>query len=135
MKILYLINVLIFSVLFYYKTYAQDVNWERIKNLNVSDVNSIAINSNDDIFVTAGDSLFRSTDGGNEWIKLNTPNYTILGLCSLIIMMIFMQNPFLKYIGQQTMVIVGQIYQINLWSMVSMVWLRTLQIIYMLLAV
>ena len=73
MKNLYLINVLIFSVLFYYKTNAQDVNWERIENLNVFNVNSIAINSNDDIFVTADDSIFRSTDGGNEWISLNTP--------------------------------------------------------------
>ena len=70
-KVLFLFS----AVLFCYKTNAQDVNWERIENLNVTNVNSIAINSNDDIFVATYDSLFRSTNNGKEWIKLNNPSF------------------------------------------------------------
>ena len=70
-KVLFLFS----AVLFCYKTNAQDVNWDRIENLNVSYVKSIAINSNDDIFVATYDSLFRSTNNGNEWIKLNKPSF------------------------------------------------------------
>jgi hypothetical protein len=77
MKTFNVITILI--LLTFLNNYAQDF-WERTNGLDTTNIYSLAINSNGDIFAgTKSRGLFRSTDNGNSWTNLGFTNAWIHG--------------------------------------------------------
>ncbi len=73
-------KIILLLILFAFSTiYSQNV-WERTSGLDTTNIWSLAINSNGDIFAgTNSRGLFRSIDNGNSWTNLGFTNAWIHG--------------------------------------------------------
>jgi photosystem II stability/assembly factor-like uncharacterized protein len=77
MKIYKIIHLLI---LFAFSTIYSQNFWERTNGLDTTNIYSLAINSNGDIFAgTKSRGLFRSTDNGSSWTNLGFTNAWVHG--------------------------------------------------------